>query len=434
MSKIIVIGCGQGGLVAAKHLADYGHQVTVFEAKKKEDTAYKWRDDIRRAVFEEAGLSPLPIEDCVQKSKWKFVSPDEKYTLNVPMTPPLEEISVSRGYLLDRLLGECSKCDVRFSSPVERLIVESEKVKGVVVGGEKIYADMVIDAGGFSSPFRKEVPTFCKFSEPMSDDALFAFRGYYKLNSAAELPNPPCTLYVKHLGGAGISWCNLTPDGVADILVARIGSLSDETINDCKNDLLKNNAFNSGEVIFEKKVTIALRYPSPLMVADGYAVVGDSAYMTMPLMGSGIESSMKAGKLLADAIGSQCNFSASTLYKYQLDFWQKFGYDYTFIDVIKRWALNLPEEDVNWAFGSGLVTNEDMALLSTDENTKGMSVGTVLHKIHIAFKNFSLIRQAVKYAVRGIKAKNCAKKIPKKYDVERLNRWAEKLDKKVRGK
>lgn len=48
------------------------------------------------------------------------------------------------------------------------------------------------------------------------------------------------------------------------------------------------------------------------------------------------------------------------------------------MDVLKRWALNLPDKDVNLAFSSGLVTDDDMALLSTDENAKGLSFLTIL--------------------------------------------------------
>ena len=45
----------------------------------------------------------------------------------------------------------------------------------------------------------------------------------------------------------------------------------------------------------------------PMIVADGYAAVGDSAAMTIPLNGSGINLSMNAGKLLADHFGTMEN-------------------------------------------------------------------------------------------------------------------------------
>ena len=222
MGKIIVIGAGQGGLVAAKHLKNFGHDVVVYEAESRENAAHPWRDDIRRAVFEEAGLTPIPVSDCVQKNKWKFVSPDEKSTLKVPMTPPLEEIAIDRRYLLEYLLKECEGVEVNFESPVESLITDGDKVAGVRVNGQDVRADMVIDASGYNSKFRREVPKKFGIPEPASDDKFCAFRGYYRADLNKNLPNPPCTLYIKHLGGVGISWCNLSQDNVADVLVGRV--------------------------------------------------------------------------------------------------------------------------------------------------------------------------------------------------------------------
>ena len=40
MKKILVAGAGHGGLVAAAILAKQGYDVTVYEAKKKEDLGH----------------------------------------------------------------------------------------------------------------------------------------------------------------------------------------------------------------------------------------------------------------------------------------------------------------------------------------------------------------------------------------------------------
>lgn len=40
----------------------------------------------------------------------------------------------------------------------------------------------------------------------------------------------------------------------------------------------------------------------------------------------------------------------------------------------------------------------------------------------------------MKYAARGLNAMTVAKRIPKKYDADKVRKWSEKLDKKVRGK
>ena len=84
------------------------------------------------------------------------------------------------------------------------------------------------------------------------------------------------------------------------------------------------------------------------MVADGYAAVGDSAFMTMPFMGSGIEASMQAEKMLTEAVIKNCKkgYTAKNLWKYQVAFYKKLGALYAVIDVAKRWALNLdPTEE-----------------------------------------------------------------------------------------
>lgn len=86
------------------------------------------------------------------------MSPDEKSTLRVPMTPPLEEIAIDRRYLLEYLLKECEGVEVHFNSPVENLITDGDKVAGVRVNGKDVRADMVIDASGYNSKFRREVP------------------------------------------------------------------------------------------------------------------------------------------------------------------------------------------------------------------------------------------------------------------------------------
>ena len=56
MGKIIVIGAGQGGLVAAKHLKKFGHDVVVYEAEsRKRGASLARRYKARR--FRRSGLN-----------------------------------------------------------------------------------------------------------------------------------------------------------------------------------------------------------------------------------------------------------------------------------------------------------------------------------------------------------------------------------------
>ena len=67
--------------------------------------------------------------------------------------------------------------------------------------------------------------------------------------------------------------------------------------------------------------SIPVRQPLAVMIADGYAAIGDSAFMAIPINGSGIGCSMRAGKMLADAVIADAymkgirNFDVSLAYE-----------------------------------------------------------------------------------------------------------------------
>jgi flavin-dependent dehydrogenase len=251
-------------------------------------------------------------------------------------------------------------------------------------------------------------------------------------NEDAETPDPESTLYVKHLDGAGISWCNLNDRNEVDVLIGRIDTLTGEDKDKCLEALYKSHPILTDQVLKEGKwVDIGLRCTAGGMVADGYALVGDSAFMTMPFMGSGIEASMKAGLWLGEHIISTNpdKFDAKDLWGYQVKYFEQLGAVYTLVDVVKRWALNINPDEINWLFGCGAVTNEDMALLSTDtENPVKLTLGDILKKVGILLKNGHLIGQAIKWVLKGVGAMNVAKKLPKKYNIKKVQKWQNKYD------
>ena len=63
------------------------------------------------------------------------------------------------------------------------------------------------------------------------------------------------------------------------------------------------------------------------MVADGYAAIGDAAFMTVPLIGSGIANSLKAARILAETVMADADgaYTAQTLYPYQKRFFSELG-------------------------------------------------------------------------------------------------------------
>ncbi|MBR6479403.1 MAG: hypothetical protein IKT04_02755, partial [Clostridia bacterium] len=171
------------------------------------------------------------------------------------------------------------------------------------------------------------------------------------------------------------------------------------------------------------------------LVADGYAAVGDSAFMTMPFMGSGIEASMQAGRMLAETVinGGKNRFSVKNLWNYQVKFFKKLGALYIAIDIVKRYVLFLDPETVNWVFGCGAVTSEDMKLLSTDENNEaGISPLEIVRKVMILLSKPKLILGLLGAVTKAARGFALGMLIPKKYNEREIKEWQKEYEKCIK--
>ncbi len=437
MARIAVIGMGQGGMVAAIRLAEQGHDVTVFEKSKRGEVSYDWRDDIRADVFEAAGL-PMPERDVYcQKSKWLFVSPNEEYSLPVPPCPPMEEISVYRTKLSEYFAkqAEGAGCKLVFETEVKSLVIQNDVVVGIYADNEERFFDLVIDASGMRSPFRAQVPNKFEIqAQPSRNDVMCGYRAFFNKVEGTTTRDPEInsTLYLKHLGSVGISWCNLNEDNLVDVLIGRVGELTDKEIEYTLEALRASNPILGNQLVSEKKVEICLRMSIARAVADGYVALGDSAFMTMPLMGSGIESSMKAGRMFADYIteNNVAEFTAKNMWGFYHRYMTTLGTDFAFVDVLKRWALSLDPKTIDWVFGGGLIEKSNLALVTTDTSGEKpkLSAKSIIKKAFLLLGHFGLVCKAVGCLMRSLKAKNIAKKIPAVYDEKKLAKWTKKYD------
>ncbi len=433
MAKIAVIGFGQGGAVAAIKLSQQGHAVSLFERAAREGFGHPWYDDIRFDIFEFCAL-PLPPRECyTNKGKRLFISPDCKNSLRVPSAKPMEEISISRPALNAHLAALCEAAGVQlhFETQVEHLLVENERVTGVVIGETALRFDLVIDASGLFSPFRAELPgRFGVRAEPGETDVMTAWRGFFKWEPGTAAPDPDRNIYIKHQGSVGLSWCNLNDRGEVDVFVGRIGTMSEDERKSAVAQLQAANAFCSREVLREGVTAkISLRAANPGLVADGCVLLGESAFMTMPMMGSGIEASMKAAIWLTELISrtGMTDFSAANLWPYQVKYYTELGAKYAFVDVVKRWVLGIDTELLNWLFGCGAVTNEDMGLVSTDPNNPNkLTAGKILKKAAIVLQKPKLIAQTALWMRRALHVRRVASALPTVYDPAKVQAWQEK--------
>lgn len=437
---IVVAGMGQGGMVAAIYLGKAGFDVDIYEKAKEGEVSHPWTDDTMTAVFERCGIPMPPKEAYSQKNNWYWVSPGVDRRLMFPGTAPGVEISVDRHMLSDHFakLATEAGCKVHYETPVKGLLTEGDKIVGIELqNGKKVKADLVIDALGIDSVLRPQAPAKWEIqAHEADDDLMLGYREFFKRNPGyvpPEYPDYRACMYLKHLGGAGLSWCNLSPDNDMDMLIGRLYGMTKDEMEVMKKDLFERHADQlTDEVVIPGRfVKIGTRYSLSKIVADGYALVGDSAFMSIPLTGCGIESSMDAGVYLAEAIiaNKGKEMSAKALWPYQVKYFKKKAGLFAAIDVLKRWVLNLDGDLVDWVFYK--VASPKIVESISGMMFRGMSPIVGVFNILTALP-FSLARLFSKPALlkeiggilkNAVHALLVAMKIPTKYNENKIHQW-----------
>jgi len=436
MKKIIVAGAGHGGLTAAYNLAKNGFEVTVFEKNKKENLGYDWHDSMNFDAFDKSGIE-RPDASLIRKGvQSAFENPSASVKLVLPHDENDGGFMMDRKLLLNYLVEKAESVGVKFvfDCEIKGALLDGMRVSGVRCekDGESLEAkaDMVIDACGMNSPARKSLPPCFGIKNSFEAKETFhVYRAYFE-NLTGEILEPPYLISLFHMGKPGIDWVLTEKDSV-DILVGKFGTAGELTSEDIeaavagyksKYPFIGEKLIRGGTV--EK---IPLSKMLPLLVADGYALVGDSAGMTIPLNGSGIVLSMCAGKILADKILDCENdpFAIKNLWRYQYEYFQTLGKDLVTIDILKNFFTFCKGKDVDYFLEKKILTEEQLDFHS------GINI-TPKYILHIASVALPLIRLLAPL-VENLKSipsiDSVAASMPVEYDKTAVEDWTEKYSK-----
>lgn len=434
--KIIVIGANQGGLAFAIFAAKAGFDVQVFESKQKDDVAYDWYDDMMVSTFEDVGLPRPPkvlkkISDTVT-----FIPPAKKTSLTLRDSGGETDLPIERKPLNEWLAELAAESGVKifYGVKARRAAVNKGKVLGVFFGNNQKYipSDLVVDCAGAASCVRSSLPKCMHIPQKVSpSDTFFVRRVFFRKPDDAPYPEQPKRIYLKHLNQRGISWCFLSNDGkAADVLVGRLNELSDETFNEAIEDLKSENDIIGDTVVKGgEQLIIPVRHAISRMTADGYALLGDSAYMTIPIIGSGMANSITAAKILSDVISEPDGdaFGAANLYRYQRTYMNKVGADNSAVDLLKNWLLNSKDGDVDFLLEKNVINESMIAATSGDmDNIPG---NEIVKSAFNGMKNPPLFAKLVELLVNVKRQSTIASSMPEKYDEADFEKWQEKYEK-----
>lgn len=435
MSKIIVAGGGNGGIVAAIKLAEAGHSVCIYERGKKGAIGMPQTDAFDGDTFRYADIEPAPY--FKRGSNVITFFPEDRSI--APLTVPgLDEPSyiVDRREFAEYMLSLATEAGVEiiYETEIKAPIILGNRVAGISTNKGDFYGDMVIDACGVYSPLRSNLPdSFLVNREIKKYDTVHSYRAYFNREENAPEPVTNYNLYLREDGTTGFSWLITEIDRI-DALICRFYNPDDSEILQTLRDLQEENPQMGKELTDGgKRSVIPVCQPLGVLVCDGYAAVGDSAFMTIPLKGSGITYSFKAGTMLAECIINDEDgfYDTESLWSYQSRFFKEVGFGACHLAILKNMLPYMTTTQVNDIFSLELVTTEEITSVMTDKagaffNKSGMlslknKIKTISDNDTIKDILSNLVVWMGKFAV--IEAS-----FPSKYDRKAVRKWIEKYN------
>lgn len=434
MSKIIVAGGGHGGIVAAGLLAEKGYDVTVYERNAREKMGYDWTDIFNRGAFKAVGME-MPAEDKYSvKGDVTFYGPSERnpFVQRSPKNQP--EIKMERRDIYDHLISFAEQRGAKFEYGVKILGAEclGNRVVGIKTDKGSFYGDLIIDACGCNSPVRMSLPYSCGIQREMgSYEKFYCYRAFYNRKNK-DVPAPEFKLTLFPHGVHGIGWV-MAEDEWADVLVGKFEPFGKGEAAEFLDYLREvNPCIGKKKLRGGQYAEIPVRQSLAVMIADGYAAIGDSAFMTIPLIGSGMANAIKAAGILAETVeqDTQGAFSRETLWNYQYKYYRKISGSYAPLATMKNLLVKLTPEQIDNLF--------EIDVEAFRQKLSKLRKLTEKDKVTDAIEIIMALRNVIKD--NGIKAelnaslKKIAKlriilsQLPKAYSENEVLNWAQKYN------
>jgi flavin-dependent dehydrogenase len=389
---IIVAGGGVAGLTTAIAAAKYSKQnlrILVVDRNSREEVGKKSPNGW---ICGDA-VSKRSLEYAASNSGVVFSEPEIEHRVKgVLLFSPDRKTSVlfeGEGYLLNRRLfskkqmleAERLGVEFRFNTVVTGLLSDNERVIGVV--GRDVHTNakftarckLVVDATGASSRLRANLPIKSKVEREIDRDDLEATGRYIytftpKEEDRTYFDPEYCLIHLdQDLAPGGYCWT--FPKGVNKVNIGlgvqkraldernkRLGRI--DTLQSLIDSYVKGNS-----VLGEPRLSqdpndqgntfgnwqVPVRRQNECLVANGYALVGDAAWMPRPIDAGGIGPSLYGGTILAKVAVEAVEASDTSeegLWRYNLEYMRIYGYQMASFEVLRRYLQTLPNDDINY--------------------------------------------------------------------------------------
>lgn len=429
--KIIVAGGGHGGIAAGMLLAKRGFDVTVYEKNSKDNMGYDWTDIFDRKGWFAVDI-PMPEKDKFNlKQDMTFYGPAMATSLIQHTEEAKKEIQMERRDIYAHLIAHAEKAGVKFEYEhnIQAPIFYGNRVVGIKTDKGNFYADLVIDACGLNSPVRHAMPESTGIQNSSIEyEQFYIYRAFFNKACEVDEDNKFKVILLPN-NELGISWI-ATEEEHTDVLIGRFRKFDREYAQSQIEMLREGNPSIGTEILRgDDFANIPVRQPLGVLVADGYAAIGDSGFMTVPVIGSGIANSLKAAKILADAVSNDttCSYSAETLWTYQKNFYKQIGAALAPLACVKLLLTRLEGPELDYIFAKGILNADDMTIDADSTSLGAMFAGMTVEDIKIKLSglinNKVVLGKVVKMGLQLAKATAVTAAMPQKYDRKAILKW-----------
>jgi len=433
--KIVVAGGGHGGIAVASILSRNGFDVTVYEKNSRENMGYDWTDIFDPKALAKAEI-PMPDKNLFEyKENMTFYSSDEKTPIRQQVPENELEIKMERKDIYDLLISNAEKNGVKFvyNCNIDSAVIKDNCVVGINTSMGEIYGDLIIDACGCESPVRSSLPEeFGIQKHPDKNEKFYVYRAFYNKGTEKSVEDKYKVCLLPE-GKLGIGWV-ATEEEYTDLLIGRFEPFDMAEVERTAEYFRSRIESLGTEVIRGGQfVEIPVRQPISVMVANGYAAIGDSAFMTVPIIGSGIANSLRAAPILAKAVmdDKTQTYTAEALWNYQYKFYKKLGSGLAPLAAVKLLLTRITPQQLDYIFDKGILTWREMTITADSTSiTDFIHPALDMPKRAIAIvKEVDLLKKMLKVGTDIGKIIALCTCLPKEYNKTKVLQWAKSYDK-----
>lgn len=410
---VIVAGGGMCGLITAAAIGVYSRQKARVLVVDRNPPTEPGKKTINGWTCGDA-VSKRSIDYLADNIGIKYGTPELEHPVEgVLVYSPDHETKVlfeGQGFVLNRKIlpkrqvEDAKKVGVEFAFNVacDRLYSDDGYVRGIagrnLADGStyKKTAKMVVDAAGNATKLRPNLPINSKIELDIDRDDLESTGRYiYDFEVAIEDPTWFDSRYAlihldQYVAAGGYAWTfpkgkNKVNIGLGvqkkalDMRNARLGrkdslqDLIDEYVRmnkAIKNPVQSPGSDDAGNTKGSWQVSV--RRHNDCLVANGYAMVGDAAWMARPIdaggIGPAIYASVMLGRVIAHSIEAN-DTSEEMLWQYNLDYMKHHGYQMASFEVLRRYLQTLSNEEISYGM-KHFLSEDDIASIVNREHPK----------------------------------------------------------------